>query len=152
MFRELQYVIHCNYKGKKMKNFKHFYIYVLYILFTSLIYQCNEYEEPGMINTPTIDYADNPVISSISPSEIAVAGVRYITINGENFAHSGGQDTTKVFIGGERVTAESISDNVIVANRPVAYGDDLMIRVVVSKALDIAGVDGYEVEIPIEDF
>ena len=130
---------------------------IYYVLIGSLIVllfigSCNEYKEPPMITEPVIEYADNPTITAISPSEVAVAGVRDITISGTNFATDGGMDTTIVYIGGELANIKNITSNQIVIYRPVIFGENLMIRVVVPSALNVGGLDGYDVEEPILKF
>lgn len=123
------------------------------IVFVSLVcfIACNEFDEPGLINEPTMIYAQDPVINGIQPSGSAVAGVREITILGSNFAGSN-VDTNWVFIGGEAANIKDVSENEIVVYRPVVYGDDIDISVVVPNALGVAKASDYKIEEAIEDF
>lgn len=112
---------------------------------------CEEFEEPAMINEPTLNYIEDPVITSVIPPDSAVAGVRRIVIQGNNFAVSG-QDTTWVYIGGEPTAIKSINPNEIVVDRPAKYGDDINISVVVPRALKTAKILGYKIEQPLLEF
>ena len=110
---------------------------------------CNEFEEPSSISEPTLDYAASPVITNLAP-DAAIAGVRYIEILGSNFAVNS-DDTTYVYIGGEKAQIKSITSQQIVVDRPVNYGDNVAIRVMVPSALAVGKIDNYKIEVPISD-
>ena len=119
--------------------------------FTALICSCNEFDEPGLINNPDQIFSKSPVITSVNPAGVAVAGVREIEIIGSNFAVDE-KDTNWIFIGGEPADVKSVSENKIVVYRPAAFGDDIGITVVIPNALNVAQVLDYKIEDPIEEF
>ncbi|HEM48652.1 MAG TPA: hypothetical protein ENO27_00445, partial [Caldithrix sp.] len=131
---------------KTIKSTSIFLISSLIVVF--ILYQCNEYKEPPLINEPTIDYDESPVISEVIPADSAMAGIRSITIIGDNFATAGGNDTTYVYIGGEPAEVKSITSQEIVIERPTIYGDETTISVMIPRAQSVAQKD-YKVEIPI---
>ena len=135
-----------------MKNKKFINVIIISLLITFFsIYRCSEYEEPLLINEPTIDYAVNPVIISVEPADSAIAGVRQITIQGENFLFSGEDSTTYVYIGGEIAKIRTISEDEIVLDRPKVYGDDMAISIMIPRAQSVAQVD-YKIERPVAPF
>ena len=123
----------------------------LFLLFQIGFIACNEFEEPPTIYNPDQIYTTSPVITSIIPAEKALAGVREITILGENFAVNG-IDTNWIFIGGKAAVVKSIEANKIVVYRPLGYGDDLVVDVVIPTSPGIAKVENYDIEIPVDEF
>src|SRR5690606_36936557 len=111
---------------------------------------CSEYEEPGLINNPDKTYPANPVITSIEPADAAVAGVREITINGQNFAE--GNASNWVFFGTQNAIIKSVSPNKIVVYRPTNAGNSLTVKVVNPDALGFSRIDGYDIEVPVVQF
>jgi hypothetical protein len=135
-----------------MKNTKFINIIIISSLILFLFtFKCSEYDKPPLITDHTIDYMETPVITSVDPPDSAIAGVRRITITGQNFVISGGDSFTKVYIGGEATKIRTITENEIVIERPKAYGDEMPISVMIPKALGVAHAD-YKIEIPVEKF
>jgi hypothetical protein len=132
-----------------MKN-KIFVLLVIYSL-VILINGCKNYDEPGLINDPNKSYSQSPKISSVSPANSAIAGVREIVINGENFAVNG-KDTNWVFIGGKPAPIKSVAANKIVVYRPNVSGTSLTIEVAIPMALGLSKITGYNIEKPIAQF
>lgn len=124
---------------------------LLLIIFILQLSSCKNYDEPGLINDPSKTYSPSPKISSVSPANSAMAGVREIIINGENFA-ANGVDTNWVFIGGRPAPVKSVTTNKIVVHRPNVNGTGLTVEVVIPTALGLAKVTGYEIEKPVAQF
>lgn len=153
MFKDLQPGYHCKkFEGKKMKHKKISAHYLSILIIASLFLSaCYEYEKPPEINTPTLDYSGNPLINHIEPGDSAVAGVREISIVGQNFAVDG-NDTNWVFIGGEPALIKSISSERIVVHRPPIFGDNIDINVIIPTALATAKVSNYKIEEPVVQY
>jgi hypothetical protein len=81
----------------------------------------------------------------VTPPGSAIAGVREITIQGENFTVG---DTTWVFIGNQSPMIKTLTDAEIVVYRPTNYGSSLEIKVVVPSADVVAKVSSYNLEQP----
>jgi len=111
---------------------------------------CTSYDEPPLINAPDRQYSNSPVITNIFPANEAVAGVREISINGQNFAVNG-EDTNWVFIGGTDAMIKSITADKIVVYRPPTSGE-VNISVVIPNALNVAKVNKYMIEEPVISF
>jgi hypothetical protein len=110
---------------------------------------CNKFEEPGLIYDPNkANNTSSPVITSVIPAGSAIAGVREITILGQNFKAG---DTTWVYIGNQSPMIKTLTDTKIVVYRPPNYGNSLDIKVVVPSAIAVAKVSNYNVEMPISD-
>ncbi|NLT51478.1 MAG: hypothetical protein GXX85_11225 [Ignavibacteria bacterium] len=110
------------------------------LLFTA----CNEFIEPEKIYDENKTLNSGPQITSILPSDSAVAGVREIIINGSGFAVNS-TDTNWVFVGGEPALIKSISENQIVFYRPAKAGNDLTISVVIPSAEGFGKKEHYKV-------
>jgi hypothetical protein len=121
------------------------------VLATQLLSGCKNYDEPALINDPNQSYSQSPVVTSVSPANVATAGVREITINGQNFAVNG-KDTNWVYIGGKPVSIKSITSNKIVVYRPTTSGTGLTVEVIIPKALSIGKISNYSLEIPVAQF
>ncbi len=134
---------------KTQKSIIHFAVALL--LITVLLNSCVPYEEPELINDPNVTYTENPVITSVDPPDSAIAGVRQIILNGQNFAVNG-EDTNWVFIGGVPASISSVAEDRIVINRPPAAGEDLAITVAIPTAISVAMVDNYKIENPVSEF
>jgi hypothetical protein len=110
---------------------------------------CNEFTEPGTIYDPNkVNPTKSPTITSVQPPGSAVAGVREITISGQNFMAG---DTTWVYIGNQSPMIKTVTDTKIVVYRPPNYGSSLDIKVVVPSADVVAKISNYNLEQPINE-
>lgn len=135
-----------------MKNKNTIYFGSAYFIFLLIIITaCVPYEEPDLINDPTVSYTTSPVITSVEPPDSAVAGIRQIVLNGSNFAVNG-NDTNWVYIGGVPASVRSVAEDRIVIDRPTASGENLNITVVIPSALGSANIENYKIEIPVVEF
>jgi hypothetical protein len=134
-----------------MKKKKLLYQFIFVSLIMFLLSSCTHFDEPGLINQPDQTYSENPVITGITPSDSAVAGVREIIIAGQNFSIDG-KDTNWVYIGGKAAEIKSVSSSQLVVYRPVIFGNSLDINVVIPSALSIAKVLKYKIEEPVIEF
>jgi hypothetical protein len=176
MFKDLLHVFHCNkHKGNSMKNNKLSYetflnkkisgkriflgltlLICCSILVPILFIACEKFEEPGTIYELTAKSTSNdPAITSISPANIAVAGIsgRVIKIYGKNLGVKNGTDTDWVYIGGQRAIIKEIVQNTsITIARPMLsagkYGNKIVLSVTNPKAIDTSSSVGYVVETP----
>ena len=133
---------------------KYFFSLAIFILI--FISACTDYDEPVLIDDPDINYSASPVVSGIEPAGVAIAGVREIVINGQNFA-TGGNDTNWVYFGAEPALIKSVTQDKIIVYRPPNSGESLTIKVTkIGKsdpgALSVAKVEDYDLELPIEEF
>jgi hypothetical protein len=110
---------------------------------------CNEFTEPGTIFDPNqVNPTENPAITSVDPPGSAIAGVREITISGQNFMAG---DTTWVYIGNQSPIVKTLTDTKIVVYRPPNYGSSIDIKVVVPSADVVGKVSNYNLEQPINE-
>ena len=130
---------------------KKIFYYIICLFFISLFTSCTHFDNPAEINNQDQGYSKDPVISNISPADSAVAGVREIVINGQNFSVDG-KDTNWVYIGGKAAEIKSVSPTQIVVYRPVTFGNSLDINVVIPSALSVAKVPQYKIEEPVAAF
>ncbi|MEG8946311.1 IPT/TIG domain-containing protein [Rosettibacter firmus] len=136
-------------KGRK------FVIFIVVITIAGLI-KCTKYEEPPLIFNPeSLQLAPSPKVSSIIPKDSARAGVREIIINGENFGVTPDNNTI-VFVGGKITEIKSLSPNQIVIYRPQLelskYNKPLDVVISVQKALELAKIKNYKINIPYEQY
>ncbi|HVO73668.1 MAG TPA: IPT/TIG domain-containing protein [Ignavibacteriaceae bacterium] len=129
---------------KIISSFSIFFI----IFFIFFLNSCKEYDDPPLIYNPQGSNVKGPVIHSIVPSGTAVAGVREMTIIGQNFTSG---DTTWIFIGNnDSPIIKSMSDDSIVIYRPRNSGL-VDIKVVVPTSIDfVSMVQNYNIEAPID--
>jgi len=109
---------------------------------------CNEYPEPNVIYPDSKEYTKGPVITSVDPGGIAVAGVRVITLTGTNFLAG---DTTWVTVGNNlSPIIKSMTDTKIEIYRPPNVGT-LDIKVLYPYTIDsVAKVSNYYIEAPVD--
>jgi hypothetical protein len=110
---------------------------------------CNEYNEPGIIyNSEPSGYPATPVITSVSPADSMVAGVRFLTITGQNFS----TDTSllRVYVGSQKAIIQSATPTSLVVHRPPNSGS-VMVKVEIPTALGIPMVP-YRVQVPMVKF
>ena len=86
--------------------------------------------------------ADSPVITEVDPS-VAVAGMNYIIIHGENFTDN--QENVSVYISGYQTEIADFSNSLIKVRRPDRSGDSLSIRVDVFGDVNLGRWEPYTI-------
>lgn len=133
-----------------MKNILQNIITSLVVTISFIISSCTLYEEPAPIESPNPEFAPSPVINGIIPPDSAIAGVREITLLGQNFAVNG-NDTNWIYIGNQSAPIKGIEADRIVIYRPVISGE-LDIKVIVPSADGIGKITGYKIEEPVSEY
>lgn len=123
-----------------MKIFKQI-LAALIIIFIMVIVGC-EYDGPTAQWSLVEEETDPPTITGVDPS-VAVAGVNYLTINGENFTDN--QEKVSVFINGYNADIVSFSNSSIKIRRPDCSGDSLSIKVDVYGAVNLGIWEPYTI-------
>jgi hypothetical protein len=99
-------------------------IFCLLILTLFFLCACNHFDAPSAVWDPNRPLSKGPYISSVSPANTAAAGVREITITGQNFSTN--LDSLTVTFGSQLLAIKSISVSAgvstIVIPRPAIYG------------------------------
>ena len=95
-------------------------VLIMPVLFTG----CDN-DEPGLIYDPNVPVTatGKPTITGISPANVAVGGVREITITGTDLGIKNGTDTSWVVIGGVRPIIKDIQSTSITFYRPGLSND-----------------------------
>jgi hypothetical protein len=99
---------------------------IIIIIFSLFLSGCKEYSIGEDIFNDKPDFSGSPVITSIEPAGGADAGIRIITLQGENFISSVDSIPIVYFDGTQAVLA-SVSDTRIDIHRPNIYGDPVTI-------------------------
>ena len=102
------------------------------------------------LHDPSSDSGPDPVIDSVSPSEVALAGVDIVTIDGQNF--SAERDNNLVYFGQTRSTvlnASPVQLQVLPPNTPI---QDLLLRVAVIGAENFSNAVNYSLEAAATSF
>jgi len=126
------------------------YLFNLIIFILAFINACTDYDEPVLINDPDIDYSESPVVTSVEPAGTAIAGVREIIINGQNFATS--NDTNWVLFDDQPALIKSVTQDRIIVYRPPNSGESLTIKILNLMGLSTAKVEDYDIELPVQQF
>jgi hypothetical protein len=118
-----------------------------------ILNSCVDFEEPGLINNPPYPITDDPSITAIDPPNVALGGVREISISGQNLGVKNGTDTDWVYIGGTRAVIKDIINNqTIVLYRPQLPSSRYDVRIYVSvtapQAIDTSTNFEYMLESP----
>lgn len=92
----------------------------------------------------------DPVISSIEPSNSALAGIGQITIKGSNFSPK--IEDNDVIIGRKPATVISASESELVVQSPNIVGDSLEIKVSVIGAFLFSNIMYYNLESALEQY
>lgn len=102
--------------------------------FVSLIFfiSCSEDPTPSLYEIPSANLP-TPVISSVSPSQQALAGVTPITINGANFLSN--PEYNRVYFNGKPGKVLSAAPNRLVVIAPVVISDTVEIKISVVGSL-----------------
>jgi len=102
-----------------------------------------EYDGPTAVYYQKRTQATPPVITKLNPDNAALAGVNYITIEGENFSEA--PDKNKVYINGYRAEIVNHSNTSLRVRRPNRSGDSMSVKVTVFGAIDIAEYGPYKI-------
>ena len=102
-----------------------------------------EYDGPTSQWTLVEEESDSPTITEVVPS-VAVPGVNYLTIHGENFTDN--QENVNVYINGFLAEIADFSETSIKIRRPDRSGDSLSIKVNVFGAVNLGRWEPYTVE------
>lgn len=99
---------------------------------------------------PDFQGQPDPVISSVSPQGLALAGVSEVTITGQHFT----ADTSKVrvYFNGSRAQMLAASPTQLRVKAPNLPADDLRIRVSVLGALNFSNATAYRLEAAVAPF
>jgi hypothetical protein len=131
-----------------MKNKKSLYCFLSLAMFIlGMVSACNYFNEPPDYHaTKTVD----PAISGVTPAGGAMAGVRKITITGENFKTN--LDSIDVYFGPQVaiIDSETITSTQLVANRPPNYGEAMEVKIIIPDRKGIAKSFNYDLEQPVE--
>jgi hypothetical protein len=134
-----------------MKIFQ-FSLYKILILFFLIFFviACSEYDVASPQWDQDFEDVPIPVITSVSPADVAVAGVNTITITGENFLEV--PDTFGVYF--NTIPAEVISNSStsLTVRRPNLVADEATIKVVPSLTLVVAKYSPYKIDPVLESF
>ncbi len=109
-----------------------------------------KYDVKGPLWDENYTNPPTPVITRLEPDSVAPAGVNYISILGENFAESLGDN--QVYFG--NVSAEIIdgSTTFITVRRPNLASDSVMVKLVSYDALIVAKYGPYQIDTVMERF
>ncbi|HUI29555.1 MAG TPA: IPT/TIG domain-containing protein [Candidatus Acidoferrales bacterium] len=131
-----------------MKLRKLTYLILSSVVFGLAIGSCNKYNAPTSVWNPNQKYASGAVITGVLPASTAIAGVREITIVGQNF--SADPDSDWVWFGTQRANIKRLSvgspADTIVIYRPPNFGSSTLN--VVIPAADSSVTIPYAMEAP----
>ncbi|MCB9209056.1 MAG: IPT/TIG domain-containing protein [Ignavibacteriales bacterium] len=118
---------------------------LVFLLFS--LYSCS-YEGPNEIFDPNDTGSETPVITSIEPSDLALARYTQVKITGQNFA-SGLDSNSRnlVYFNNEKGTVVSESATEIIVIPPDISGESITIKISVPGALTFAEYENYRVEL-----
>jgi hypothetical protein len=93
-------------------------------------------------------YPASPIITGISPADSMVAGIREVTITGQNFV----TDTSlmSVFFGSQKAIIKSATPSSLVIHRPSISGS-IVVKIEIPTALGIPTIP-YKVQVPMVKF
>jgi hypothetical protein len=111
------------------------------VIFILVMADC-EYDGPTAQWKLVEEETDSPTITEVVPS-VAVAGVNYLTINGENFTDN--LDNVNVYINGYKAEIVDFSNSSIKIRRPDRSGDSLSIKVSVYGAVNLGRWEPYTI-------
>ncbi|MBN2104820.1 IPT/TIG domain-containing protein [bacterium] len=101
-----------------------------------------EYDGPTSQWKLVKEETNSPKITEVVPS-VAVPGVNYLTIHGNNFTEN--QDIVSVYINGYHAEIVDFSDSLIKIRRPDRSGDSLSIKVNVFGAVNLGRWEPYTI-------
>lgn len=122
---------------------------VLGFVSSIFLVSCSEDPTPSLYEIPSANLPA-PIISSISPSQQALAGVTPITINGANFVSN--PEYNRVYFNGKPGTVLSAAPNRLVVISPVVVSDTVEIKVSVVGSLDYSNsIKNYKLRAAVSE-
>ncbi len=103
---------------------------------------CNEKNNVEPLYNPTFSNVLAPVITSVSPSDSAFAGIDEITITGSNFALSA--DSMAVFFNNVKATILSVDANKVIVKAPNLVKDTVKIKISKFTAEKLSNIATYK--------
>ncbi|MBN1408670.1 MAG: IPT/TIG domain-containing protein [Calditrichaceae bacterium] len=134
-----------------MKIFQ-FSLYKILILIFLIFFviTCGEYDVASPQWDQDFEDVPIPIITSVSPVDVAVAGVNTITITGENFLDV--PDSFGVYFNTVPTEVISSSTTSLVVRRPNIVAEAATIKVVPTQALVVANHSPYQIDPVLESF
>lgn len=128
---------------------KKFYKKIQLILISALfiLVGCN-YDPAPSLFPEEIDNGEPAVITSVSPADLALAGITEITINGSNFSPN--QSENNVYFNSVRATIISSSATQIVVKAPILVSDSIKIKI--AKRENISNAIPYKLRAGVDEF
>jgi len=123
---------------------------IIALLFIFLFTSCEDVNTSSIFDEDT-DTGNTPVISSVEPSEFALAGYDEITITGNYFSDVlDDENGNKVYFDNELAQIISATKNELKVISPVKGGEDFLIKVVVPGALNFGEFAPYKLKLIAE--
>ena len=134
-----------------MKIFQ-FSLYKILILIFLIFFvtACSEYDVASPQWDQDFEDVPIPIITSVSPADVAVAGVNTITITGENFLEV--PDSFGVYFNTVPTEVISSSTTSLVVRRPNIVAEAATIKVVPTQALVVAKHSPYQIDAVLESY
>lgn len=114
------------------------------------LFSCEKPDYPDNIFDPGKTGNPDPVITDISPADSAFSGIGILTITGENFSSTAGENL--VYFNGKRGTVKSFSTTEITVQAPTLIADSVKIQVSVLGAYKFAERDHYKLYPPVVEW
>lgn len=116
-----------------MKKQKHFLSLLAIIVLTVILCSCNQDAAPSLYEAQP--KGSTPVIASLLPADVALAGVAEVTINGSNFSTV--KEENFVYFGTAQATVLQASATSLVVRAPAVVQNNLNLKV------GVAGVENF---------
>ncbi len=110
---------------------------------------CAEDPAPTLMDLPP-GGQPAPIINSVEPQDVGLAGVTVLTISGSNFAP--GIDSVSVTFNGTKGTILSVTNNEIKVQAPNVVGDTVKIKVASYKSENFSNVVNYKLLTASEEY
>ena len=129
-----------------------FSLYKILILIFLIFFvtACSEYDVASPQWDQDFEDVPIPIITSVSPADVAVAGVNTITITGENFLEV--PDSFGVYFNTVPTEVISSSTTSLVVRRPNLVADAATIKVVPTHTLVVAKHSPYQIDRVLETY
>jgi hypothetical protein len=109
-----------------------------------------EAENVTSLYDPNATYRPDPVISSVSPSDRAFAGIDVLTITGQNFSSVPAENF--VYFDDQLGAVQSASTTSLTVKAPVLVKNGINLRIAVFKASKFSNTIPYNLEAAVEEF
>lgn len=123
---------------------------VTFILIISLLMaaSCDYGDAPSLYDE---DFQGNPdpVITSVEPPNMALAGIGYITITGQNFSST--TEHNRIYFNDKKGVVLEASQTQLRVRPPVLRGEDIRLRVSVAGAVEFSNTYMYELQLAVEE-